>query len=61
MSSRLTTLNATPLTALAALLKGMASAHLSSQFDLLLTKLDQLQTDMVTQSPEPETLNPEPY
>ena len=37
-----------PLTALAALLKGMASAHLSSQFDLLLTKLDQLQTDMVT-------------
>jgi len=34
--------------ALAALLKGMASAHLSSRFDLLLQDLEQLQKDMVS-------------
>jgi len=39
-------------TALAALLKGMASSHLSTQFDRLLEKLDQLQTDMVSEKEE---------
>uniref|UniRef100_A0A7S0VV54 TOG domain-containing protein n=1 Tax=Hemiselmis tepida TaxID=464990 RepID=A0A7S0VV54_9CRYP len=38
--------------ALAALLKGMASAHLSARFDELETQLEQLQKDMVSESEE---------